>query len=87
MHHSKQPIGFWSAVSLGIDVMVGAGIFALLGEASSISGSAIYTSFILGGIIEYLSQAYGTSYFRWALSLYLLSLIYVAQKMLHSGKH
>jgi len=39
MHHSKQPIGLWSAVSLGIGAMVGAGIFALLGEASSISGS------------------------------------------------
>ena len=51
MHTSKKPIGFWSAVSMGIGAMVGAGIFALLGKASAISGSAVYISFIIGGII------------------------------------
>lgn len=55
MHSSQKPIGFWSAVSMGIGSMVGAGIFALLGEASSISGSAVYISFILGGIIALFS--------------------------------
>lgn len=85
MHTSNKPIGFWSAVSMGIGAMVGAGIFALLGEASAISGSAVYISFIIGGVIalfsgyslgklgarypssggliEYLSQAYGTGIF------------------------
>jgi amino acid transporter len=84
MHHSKTPIGFWSAVAMGVGAMVGAGIFALLGEASTISGSAVYISFIIGGvialfsgyslgklgarypssggIIEYLSQAYGVGF-------------------------
>ena len=42
---------------MGIGAMVGAGIFALLGEASSIAGSAVYISFILGGIVA-LSSAY-----------------------------
>jgi len=55
MHTSSKPIGFWSAVSMGIGAMVGAGIFALLGEASAISGSAVYISFILGGIIALFS--------------------------------
>lgn len=55
MHQSKQPIGFWSAVSMGIGAMVGAGIFALLGEAGAIAGSAVYISFILGGIIALFS--------------------------------
>ncbi|BAO44274.1 APC family permease [Thiolapillus brandeum] len=50
-----KPIGFWSAVSMGIGAMVGAGIFALLGEASAISGSAVYISFIIGGIIALFS--------------------------------
>ncbi|HID46935.1 MAG TPA: amino acid permease [Chromatiaceae bacterium] len=80
-----KPIGFWSAVSMGIGAMVGAGIFALLGEASTISGSAVYLSFIIGGmialfsryslgklgarypsaggIVEYLTQAYGVGLF------------------------
>jgi len=35
--------------------MVGAGIFALLGEASAISGSAVYISFIIGGVIALFS--------------------------------
>ena len=35
--------------------MVGAGIFALLGEAGAISGSAVYISFIIGGIIALFS--------------------------------
>jgi amino acid transporter len=57
MHTTEKPIGFWSAVSMGIGAMVGAGIFALLGEASSIAGSAVYISFIVGGIVA-LSSAY-----------------------------
>ncbi len=36
--------------------MVGAGIFALLGEASAIASSAVYISFIIGGIIAMLSS-------------------------------
>ena len=55
MHTSKKPIGFWSAVSMGVGAMVGAGIFALLGEASTVSGSAVYISFVLGGIIALFS--------------------------------
>ncbi len=73
--------------------MVGAGIFALLGEASAISGSAVYISFIIGGIIalfsgyslgklgarfpsaggmvEYLSQAYGIGFFTGTMSIML----------------
>ncbi len=73
--------------------MVGAGIFALLGEAGAISGSAVYISFIMGGliallsaysmgklgarypsaggIVEYLSQAYGVGFFTGAMSLIL----------------
>ena len=78
---------------MGIGSMVGAGIFALLGEASAISGSAVYLSFILGGIIalfsgyslgklgacypssggivEYLSQAYGSGFLTGMLSIVL----------------
>jgi len=93
MYKSNKPIGFWSAVSMGIGAMVGAGIFALLGEASAISGSAVYISFIIGGIIalfsgyslgklgarypssggiiEYLSQAYGIGFFTGTMGIML----------------
>lgn len=99
MHVSRKPIGFWSAVSMGVGAMVGAGIFALLGEASAISGSAVYISFIIGGliallsgysfgklgarypssggIIEYLSQAYGSGFFTGTMGvmLYLAAVV------------
>jgi amino acid transporter len=78
---------------MGVGAMVGAGIFALLGEASAIAGSAVYISFIVGGIvalssaysmgklgatfpssggiIEYLSQAYGIGFFTGTMSIML----------------
>src|SRR6478609_7607355 len=39
------------AAVLGIGAMVGAGIFALLGEAGAVAGSAVWISFLLGGIV------------------------------------
>lgn len=93
MYKSNKPIGFWSAVSMGIGAMVGAGIFALLGEASLITGSAVYISFIIGGVIalfsgyslgklgarfpaaggivEYLTRAYGVGTFTGSMSIML----------------
>lgn len=55
MHKSGQTVSFWSAVSMGIGAMVGAGIFALLGQAALIAGSAVWLSFVAGGIIALLS--------------------------------
>ena len=42
------------AASLGIGAMVGAGIFALLGEAGAVAGAATWLSFLLGGVIATL---------------------------------
>jgi amino acid transporter len=39
------------AAVLGIGGMIGAGIFALLGEAGAIAGAAVWISFLLGGIV------------------------------------
>ena len=39
---------------LGIRAMIGAGIFALLGQAGAIAGSAVWISFLLGGIVAVL---------------------------------
>jgi amino acid transporter len=39
------------AVFLGVGAMVGAGIFALLGEAGALAGSAVWLSFLFGGIV------------------------------------
>ncbi|HEY3084589.1 MAG TPA: APC family permease [Candidatus Dormibacteraeota bacterium] len=42
------------AAFLGIGAMVGAGIFALLGEAGAVAGSAVWLSFLLAGVVAVL---------------------------------
>lgn len=39
------------AAFLGIGAMVGAGIFALLGEAGAVAGAAVWLSFLLSGLV------------------------------------
>ena len=51
----SKPMGMWAAVSLGIGAMVGAGIFALLGQAGVQAGSAVWISFVVGGVIALFS--------------------------------
>jgi amino acid transporter len=51
----KKSIGLWSAVSIGIGGMIGAGIFSILGVATQISGNAVYISFIIAGVVALLS--------------------------------
>ncbi|MEE4380614.1 MAG: APC family permease [Pseudomonadales bacterium] len=55
MYASGKPIGFWSAVLLGMGAMIGAGIFALLGQAGAVAGTAVWLSFLLGGGVAMLS--------------------------------
>ena len=52
---SVKPIGIWSAVAIGIGGMIGAGIFSILGIATTITGNLIYISFLIGGAIALLS--------------------------------
>jgi amino acid transporter len=42
------------AVFLGVGAMVGAGIFALLGEAGAVAGAAVWISFLVAGVISAL---------------------------------
>jgi amino acid transporter len=42
------------AAFLGIGAMVGAGIFALLGEAGAVAGAAVWLSFLLAGVVSAL---------------------------------
>ncbi len=48
------------AAFLGIGSMVGAGIFALLGEAGAVAGSAVWLSFLLAGVVAAL-QGYAVA--------------------------
>jgi amino acid transporter len=48
------------AAFLGVGSMVGAGIFALLGEAGAVAGAAVWLSFLIAGIIALL-QGYAVA--------------------------
>ena len=48
------------AAFLGVGSMVGAGIFALLGEAGAVAGSAVWVSFLVAGIVAAL-QGYAVA--------------------------
>jgi amino acid transporter len=50
----KGKISLLGAIFIGIGSMVGAGIFALFGEAGTIAGAAVWVSFLIGGIIALL---------------------------------
>ncbi len=47
-------IGVVGAAFLGLGAMVGAGIFALLGQAGAVAGSAVWLSFLIAGVIALL---------------------------------
>ena len=45
----------WSVTALGIGAMVGAGIFALLGQAALIAHGDVWIAFIIGGVVAMFS--------------------------------
>ena len=49
-----RQMNLWSVTALGIGAMVGAGIFAVLGQTAELAGKLTYLSFILGGIVAAL---------------------------------
>ncbi len=51
----KSSIGLPAALSIGIGVMIGAGIFSILGVVAGISGSALPISFAIGGVVAGLA--------------------------------
>jgi amino acid transporter len=51
MKAAKATMTIRQAAFIGVGAMVGAGIFALLGEAGAVAGSAVWLSFVLAGVI------------------------------------
>ncbi len=52
---STGQIGLFAAMSIGIGGMIGAGIFSILGVVAEASGSAMWVSFLIGGVIALFS--------------------------------
>lgn len=53
----KKQIGLFSAIAIGIGGMVGGGVYAILGTAVGVAGTALWLSFLTGGLV-----ALATSY-------------------------
>jgi amino acid transporter len=51
----KKSMGVLSVSAIGIGAMVGAGIFALIGQAALVAGQMVWLSFLLGGLTAILS--------------------------------
>ncbi|EFC2357542.1 amino acid permease, partial [Escherichia coli] len=48
-NNGNKPLGLWNVVSIGIGAMVGAGIFALLGQAALLMEASTWVAFAFGG--------------------------------------
>jgi APA family basic amino acid/polyamine antiporter len=48
----KREVGLFGATSYGVGIILGAGIYALIGPAASVAGNSIWISFIIGALIS-----------------------------------
>ena len=52
---TRNEIGLFSAMAIGIGGMVGAGIFSILGVVGEAAGTAMWVSFLVGGVVALMS--------------------------------
>lgn len=52
----KRELSLWEIVLAGVGVIVGAGIYALLGKGAAIVGDSIWLSFAIGGFIALMTS-------------------------------
>lgn len=55
----KREIGLFEITSWGVGIILGAGVYVLVGEASGIAGNAVWLSFLIGAMVAVLT---GLSY-------------------------
>ena len=60
------------AAFIGVGAMVGAGIFALLGAAGAVAGTAVWLSFVLAGVVAGLQ---GYSFAKLKLPVLILAIL------------
>jgi len=49
--HLKRELGLFQAVAAGVGIILGAGIYVLIGQAAGVAGNAVWLSFLLGALI------------------------------------
>jgi basic amino acid/polyamine antiporter, APA family len=47
----KREVGFWGATLYGIGIILGAGIYALIGNAAGVAGNSLWLSFVFGAFV------------------------------------
>ena len=47
----EREISLWQAVLMGVGIILGAGIYVLIGKASSLAGNAVWLSFLLSALV------------------------------------
>lgn len=52
----KRELQLWEVVLAGVGVIVGAGIYALLGKGAGIVGPSVWLSFAIGGFIAFMTS-------------------------------
>ena len=55
----KRSVGLFGAVAYGVGIILGAGIYVLIGPAAGLAGNSVWLSFIIGALISSLT---GLSY-------------------------
>ena len=70
----KRTIGLFQATVFGIGLILGAGIYSIIGEAAGIAGNIVWISFIIAGLLALiigLSYAELSSIFSKSAAEYL----------------
>ena len=50
-----RTLGFWELLASGVGIIVGAGIYVLVGEATAQAGAAVWVSFVLAAVLSALT--------------------------------
>ncbi len=53
--HLKKELTLFDAVVYGMGIIIGAGIYALVGKGAGLAGNALWLSFVIGGIVALFS--------------------------------
>ncbi len=53
--HLKKELTLFDAVVYGIGIIIGAGIYALIGKGAGLAGNALWLSFVIGGTVALFS--------------------------------
>ncbi len=54
----KRSLGFWDILMFGVGGIVGAGIYAIIGQAAGLSGNMLWASFAIAAAVALTYRAF-----------------------------